>query len=84
MNTPVNNPSAPRRFVAKGHDAQLLDAQNNRFPTAITLTSGLEVFGNIARRDKFTITLHLSRGADKGKDLLIYKHAIESILIDKE
>jgi RNA chaperone Hfq len=72
-----------KKFVAKGHDSQLQDAQHNKHPVEIMTTSEVTLAGTISRRDKYTITLRLSRGTDAGKDLIVYKHAIESVLIDR-
>lgn len=73
---------APRKpFVAKGHDAQLQDAQlSGREITVITI-SGVEMVGKIIRRDKFTVTLEITRGDDLGAHDIIYKHAIEVVRI---
>lgn len=72
-----------RKFVAKGHDSQLQDAQSNKLPVAITLMGGMTVRGVIARRDKYTITLRYSSGTCEGMDEIYYKHAIESVLIER-
>lgn len=79
-------PEQPRKkFVAKGHDSQLQDAQYGKFPVEITtMGDGTVIHGLITRRDKFTITLRITRGTDAGKELIVYKHAIESVLINKE
>lgn len=78
---------APRkRFVAKGHDAQLQDAQMNGLLVQITCVSGIVVKGIITRRDKYTVTLqHEVTGdnAEQGDQEIFYKHAIESVLIKK-
>lgn len=77
---------APRkRFVAKGHDAQLQDAQMNGLPVRITCLSGIVVNGTITRRDKYTVTLQhdAENAADGGEQEIFYKHAIESILVKK-
>lgn len=72
-----------RKFVAKGHDSQLQDAQSNKLPVAITLMSGATVHGIIVRRDKYTITLRYSSGTCEGMDEIFYKHAIESVLVER-
>jgi len=73
---------APKRFVAKGHDSQLQDAQHSKVPVEIvTMGDQAAIRGTISRRDKYTITLRLSFGTNAGMDLIIYKHAIESVLI---
>ena len=78
---------APRkRFVAKGHDAQLQDAQMNGLPVRITCLSGIMVKGLIIRRDKYTVTLQHEAtcdSAEQGDQEIFYKHAIESVLIKK-
>jgi len=75
--------AAPKKFVAKGHDAQLQDAQYNNLPVEVVTLLESVIKGVIVRRDKYTVTLRLSAGTDAGKDLMIYKHAIESILIER-
>lgn len=72
-----------KKFVAKGHDSQLQDAQYGKHPIQITTQAGETIDGVISRRDKYTITVKLSAGNNQGKDLIVYKHAIESVLIDK-
>lgn len=74
---------ARKKFVAKGHDAQLQDAQYGKYPVVITTQAGEAILGRISRRDKFTITVTLAAGKHAGQDLIVYKHAIESVLIDK-
>jgi sRNA-binding regulator protein Hfq len=76
-----------KKFVAKGHDSQLQDAQYGKNRVRITLMSGSTINGTISRRDKFTITLrheHNERNVDSGVaglDEIIYKHAIEGVLV---
>ena len=75
-----------KRFVAKGHDAQLQDAQMNGLIVRITCMSGVMFKGIITRRDKYTVTLqHEVTGdnAEQGDQEIFYKHAIESVLIKK-
>lgn len=72
-----------KKFTAKGHDSQLQDAQHGKFPVEIITLNDGSIKGTISRRDKYTITVNLTSGRDKGKDLIIFKHAIESVLIDK-
>lgn len=72
---------APRKFVAKGHDAQLQEAQHSHLPTTLTMISGIVAEGTVSRRDKYTITLRYSNGTHAGQDEIFYKHAIESVLI---
>lgn len=81
-------PEQPRKkFVAKGHDSQLQDAQYSKAEVRITTMDGIVYRGTISRRDKYTITVNIeSIGVDTsaaGFDVIIYKHAIESILIKK-
>lgn len=85
QSTPHEDRPAPRKFTAKGHDSQLQDAQYGCHPVEVLTLHGEDSLkGVISRRDKYTITLKLSGGTDAGKELIIYKHAIESILISKE
>lgn len=76
-----SRPQEHRKFVAKGHDAQLMDAQMNGLQTTIALMSGNAVTGTIVKRDKFTITLRYSAGTHAGTEEIFYKHAIESVMI---
>lgn len=76
-------PAAPRKFIAKGHDAQLMDAQMGKFPTKIRLSGGSIVDGIITKRDKFTITLKHTSGDFIDQDEIFYKHAIESVMITR-
>lgn len=77
-----DQPFEPRKkFVAKGHDSQLQQAQFSKALVEITTMGEVLIKGTISRRDKFTVTLRLNKGVDAGKELIIYKHAIESILI---
>lgn len=70
--------SAPhKKFVAKGHDAQLMDAQMSHAAVTLNTISGATFDGTISRRDKFTITLRDKEGQDE----IFYKHAIESVRI---
>lgn len=76
--TPMPQASAPhKKFVAKGHDAQLMDAQMNHLPVSLTTVSGTTIAGTISKRDKYTITIR----SEAGQDEIFYKHAIESVLI---
>lgn len=74
-----------KKFVAKGHDSQLQDAQYNKFPVLVTTMDGGIIEGTVTRRDKYTITVTLGDRAAHlaGKDLMIFKHSIESVLIDR-
>lgn len=67
-------------FKAKGHDRQLEDAQYGKFEVEVLpLNADTPYIGKIVRRDKYTITVDDGSGVDN----LIYKHAIESIRIDR-
>jgi RNA chaperone Hfq len=78
---PQQGTPSKKPFVAKGHDAQLQDAQRGNFEVRVMLMSGGDlIVGTIVKRDKFTITL---RQYDTTGDLIIYKHAIETIAIVK-
>lgn len=79
----VTSQTDKKKFVAKGHDSQLQDAQYNKHPVKLTMMSGAVMRGTIARRDKYTITLHHTAGEDAGKDEIFYKHAIEGVLVDR-
>jgi sRNA-binding regulator protein Hfq len=73
-----------KKFVAKGHDAQLMEAQMGHLPVVLTTLSGSILSGTITKRDKYTITLRHAL-ADGGKvvDEIFYKHAIEGIQIER-
>lgn len=77
------SPAPKRPFVAKGHDAQLMEAQHDGLQTTIVTVSGGEYVGIIVKRDKFTITLRHDNGAhaEAGQDEIFYKHAIEGVRI---
>jgi sRNA-binding regulator protein Hfq len=62
--------------VAKGHDAQLKDAQDNGKPVRVVTMAGDTVNGNISNRDRYTITVR-----NGNVFTIYYKHAIESIQI---
>lgn len=86
VNTPrfapgSHTPAVGRKFVAKGHDSQLMDAQNDKHPVRLQLMSGAVFYGTVSKRDKFTITLRHAGGENAGRDEIFYKHAIESVLI---
>lgn len=73
--------AGPRKFVAKGHDAQLQEAQYGTLLVTLTTMSGAVITGTVTKRDKFTITLRHSQGENAGQDEIFYKHAIEGVLI---
>jgi sRNA-binding regulator protein Hfq len=75
------NEGGPRKFVAKGHDAQLQEAQYGNLATTLTTMNGNTFAGTVVKRDKYTITLRHSTGDAAGQDEIFYKHAIEGILI---
>lgn len=74
--------SRPKKFVAKGHDAQLQEAQYGKFTVTVTPISDPDLFytGHITRRDKYTVTI---LNPLTGIESIIYKHAIEAIQIDR-
>lgn len=69
------------KFVAKGHDAQLQDAQFGKIPVRVTLISGSVIRGTVSKRDKFTITINHESGDFAGCDEIVYKHAIEGVML---
>lgn len=78
--------SAPGKYIAKGHDAQLQQAMYSKSPVKLQLLGmggPYSVTGIIARRDKFTITLAHLYGDNSGMEEIFYKHAIASVLIEK-
>lgn len=81
MNETNIRPPAKAKFVAKGHDVQLQDAQYNNIPVKVELISDLpSIEGNVVRRDKYTITV---REFDCLNEVLIYKHAIATIVLKR-
>jgi sRNA-binding regulator protein Hfq len=75
--------SAPKKkFVAKGHDAQLQEAQFNELPVTIVPIGDPDnaYTGFIVRRDKYTITV---RNPQSGVESIVYKHAIEAVQIER-
>jgi sRNA-binding regulator protein Hfq len=81
MNTPVmNTPIVNKpKFVAKGHDAILKNAQDAGSDIAIEFMSGNQILGKLVNRDKYTITVLVPSG-DK---MTVYKHAIEFFTVVK-
>lgn len=77
---------APKKFVAKGHDAQLQEAQYNSLPVYLLLldapADGWEE-GKIVRRDKYTVTFRCATGQFAGLDQIVYKHAIAKVVIKR-
>lgn len=71
---------APKRFVAKGHDSQLQQAQYEKTPVLVISQGGMEYTGVIVRRDRYTVTLTLSSGLNAGRQAIVYKHAIEVLI----
>jgi sRNA-binding regulator protein Hfq len=71
-------PGVKRDRPAKGHDAQLKEAQEKGYPAHVVLVNGSEdgIHGLIVNRDRYTITV-LDR--ESGDRTIYYKHAIESI-----
>lgn len=76
-----------KRFSAKGHDGQLQEAQYAKLPVTVLTMRDVSYRGTIVRRDRYTITLKASgigTRTDCGNaEVILYKHAIESILIDR-
>jgi RNA chaperone Hfq len=62
----------------KGHDVQLKDAQDNGLPVFITLMGGNVLKGNIANRDRYTVTIITKH---QNKRVIVYKHAIATLEI---
>ena len=73
--------TAPKKFVAKGHDSQLQDAQFSKAEVVVELvgeTGKDALVGIITRRDKWTVTV---LEHDCKFPVIIYKHAIKTIVI---
>ena len=73
-----------KKFVAKGHDAQLQDAQFNNIQVQVALMNADHpIVGAVVKRDKFTITVqHILAGVRR--ETIIFKHAIESLTLLRE
>lgn len=90
MSNVVPHPSRPhdaaaprKKFIAKGHDSQLQEAQFAKLTVVVQPISDPDTFyqGQIIRRDKYTVTI---LNPLTGNESIIYKHAIESIQIKRE
>jgi sRNA-binding regulator protein Hfq len=69
------------KFEAKGHDKALLNAETKKLKTLITTVGGEIDSGIIVRRDRYTVTLATDNAP--GKEIIYFKHALESISIEK-
>lgn len=68
-----------RPYVAKGHDAILKDAQDNKgILRIVTMSDGAVHVGKMVARDKFTITIEVTVSGGTAVRRTFYKHAIES------
>ncbi|KYH29860.1 MULTISPECIES: RNA chaperone Hfq [Clostridium] len=65
MSKPVNNLQ----------DLFLNNARKNKIPVVIYLTNGFQLKGNVKGFDNFTIILD-----NDGKQMMIYKHAVSTIV----
>jgi sRNA-binding regulator protein Hfq len=77
------NGEGKKKFVAVGHDKQLEEAQFNKFPVSLGMVSSGIIRGIIVRRDRYTITIRHSSGANEGFDEIVFKSAIEGIIIER-
>ena len=77
--TTTNTNQSKAKFVAKGHDAILKNAQDAGSNIEIVTMSGEVIIGKLLNRDKFTVTLM----GDDGRKLTVYKHGIESFAVGK-
>ena len=81
---PRTSATSQNKYVAKGHDAQLQNAMYSKSIVRLQiLGKDRTAIGLITKRDKFTITLSHTVGDLFGMDEIFYKHAIESVLIEK-
>jgi sRNA-binding regulator protein Hfq len=72
------------RFTAKGHDRTLQDLQHSGMAVTFRFIDDAEYDEVVVvRRDKFTITVRHTEGADAGCEEVIYKHAVRGILLPK-
>lgn len=74
-----------KAFVAKGHDAQLKEAQNEGYFVTLTTMLGERFEGKIIRRDRYTVTLKSSANGVFTDEVatIYYKHGIISLTIRK-
>lgn len=63
----------------KGHDAVLRAIQNDGRKLHVKLINGSYFYGEIAGRDKYTITIR-----DEGGRHVVFKHAIASFRADEK
>lgn len=68
-----------KKFVAKGHDAQLQAAQYDQAEVEVCTLSDIVFRGTISRRDRYTLTIKDSSGVE----VIVFKSAVESIRIKK-
>lgn len=76
-NPEVKTAQTKAKFIPKGHDAILKNAQDSKQPIHMVMVSGEAADGTVFNRDKFTITLE----SFDGVKTTYYKHAIESFSI---
>jgi len=72
-----------KKFVAKGHDRLLENAQYGKNRVRLALMDGSNVYGKVVARDKFTITLQHepSDREESGLAECFYKHSIQGVLV---
>ncbi|QGU95188.1 RNA chaperone Hfq [Clostridium bovifaecis] len=63
------------RQVSNLQDLFLNNARKNKIPVVIYLTNGFQLKGNVKGFDNFTVILD-----NEGKQMMIYKHAVSTIL----
>jgi sRNA-binding regulator protein Hfq len=69
---------APRKPIAKGHDAVLKSIQDDGREITITMQSGEKINGTVVARDKFTISVRVANALGGYLVWVVYKHAMES------
>jgi sRNA-binding regulator protein Hfq len=67
----------------KGHDAVLHAIQSQERIVTVMLQSGETMIGNLVGRDRFTMTIRPTQGLNKGRRVVIFKHAVESFFADE-
>lgn len=84
----IPNPSKPDKDIHpprthKGHESLLQKLLNTREPITITTNDRVNINGTVVAFDAFTITLQTTpeMRSDTPKRMLMFKHAIRSILL---
>lgn len=77
----VNPGVSKGKFIAKGHDALLQEAQHAKTVVKIVAQSGETIEGVIVKRDKWTVTIAEVDRTASDEFAIVYKHAIETVRV---